>query len=104
MRTAIYARVSTKDQSCELQLRDLRAYCSARGLSLVGEYVDTGYSGAKESRPELNELVAAARKRKFDAIVVWRFDRFARSTKHLLLALEEFRSFGHSVHLVSGEH
>lgn len=94
MRTAIYARVSTKDQSCELQLRDLRAYCSARGLSLVGEYVDTGYSGAKDSRPELNELVAAARKRKFDAIVVWRFDRFARSTKHLLLALEEFRSLG----------
>ena len=94
MRTAVYARVSTKDQSCELQLRDLRAYCSARGFSLVREYVDTGYSGAKDSRPELNELVAAARKRKFDAIVVWRFDRFARSTKHLLLALEEFRSLG----------
>jgi DNA invertase Pin-like site-specific DNA recombinase len=94
MRTAIYARVSTKDQSCELQLRDLRAYCLARGFTLTQEYVDTGFSGAKDSRPALNELVAAARKRKFDAIVVWRFDRFARSTKHLLLALEEFSSLG----------
>jgi DNA invertase Pin-like site-specific DNA recombinase len=94
MRTVIYARVSTKDQSCELQLRDLRTYCSARGFNLMQEYVDTGFSGAKDSRPALNELVAAARKRKFDAIVVWRFDRFARSTKHLLLALEEFRALG----------
>jgi DNA invertase Pin-like site-specific DNA recombinase len=94
MRTAIYARVSTKDQSCELQLRDLRAYCVARNLTIVREYVDVGESGAKEQRPELNNLMADARKRKIDAILVWRFDRFARSTKHLLLALEEFRSLG----------
>jgi DNA invertase Pin-like site-specific DNA recombinase len=94
MRIAIYARVSTKDQSCELQVRDLRAYCTARGFDLVREYVDVGQSGAKDSRPELNKLMDDARKRQFDAIVVWRFDRFARSTKHLLLALEEFRSLG----------
>jgi DNA invertase Pin-like site-specific DNA recombinase len=94
MRVAIYARVSTKDQSCELQLRDLRAYCAARGFSVQREYVDVGESGAKDSRPQLNELMAAARKRQFDAVMVWRFDRFARSTKHLLLALEEFRSLG----------
>jgi DNA invertase Pin-like site-specific DNA recombinase len=94
MRIGIYARVSTKDQSCELQIRDLRAYCTARGFELVGEYVDIGQSGAKDSRPELNKLMDDARKRQFDAIVVWRFDRFARSTKHLLLALEEFRSLG----------
>src|SRR6201993_4093433 len=94
MRIGIYARVSTKDQSCDLQLRDLRAYCAARGFSLQREYVDVGQSGAKDSRPQLNELMASARKRQFDAIVVWRFDRFARSTKHLLLALEEFRSLG----------
>jgi DNA invertase Pin-like site-specific DNA recombinase len=94
MRVAIYARVSTKDQSCELQLRDLRAYCAARGFSVQREYVDVGESGAKDSRPQLNDLMAAARKRLFDAVVVWRFDRFARSTKHLLLALEEFRSLG----------
>ncbi len=58
------------------------------------EYVDVGQSGGKESRPELNRLMEDARKRRFDAIVVWRFDRFARPTKHLLLALEEFRSLG----------
>jgi DNA invertase Pin-like site-specific DNA recombinase len=94
MRIGIYARVSTKDQSCELQVRDLRAYCQARGFDLVREYVDVGQSGAKDSRPELNKLMDDARKRQFDAIVVWRFDRFARSTKHLLTALEEFRSLG----------
>src|ERR1700684_4427559 len=94
MRTAIYARVSTKDQSCELQIRDLRAYCAARGFDLVREYIDVGQSGAKDSRPELNKLMDDACERQFDAIIVWRFDRFARSTKHLLTALEEFRSLG----------
>src|SRR5882762_4402644 len=94
MRIGIYARVSTKDQSCEMQLRDLRAYCAARGFEAVREYVDVGQSGAKDSRPELNKLMDDARKRQLDAIVVWRFDRFARSTKHLLLALDEFHSLG----------
>ncbi len=94
MRIGIYARVSTKDQSCELQIRDLRAYSAARGFDLVREYVDVGQSGAKDSRPELNILMDDARKRQFDIIIVWRFDRFARSTKHLLAALEEFRSLG----------
>jgi len=56
MRVGIYARVSTRDQSCELQIRDLRAYCAARGLDLIREYVDVGQSGAKDSRPELNKL------------------------------------------------
>jgi DNA invertase Pin-like site-specific DNA recombinase len=94
MRIGIYARVSTKDQSCELQVRDLRAYCTARGFDLVREYIDVGQSGAKDSRPELNKLMYDARKRQFDVVVCWRFDRFARSTKHLLTALEEFRSLG----------
>jgi DNA invertase Pin-like site-specific DNA recombinase len=94
MRVGIYARVSTKDQSCEMQMRDLRVYCAARGFTIIREYIDIGQSGAKDSRPQLNELMADARKRKFDSILVWRFDRFARSTKHLLLALEEFRSLG----------
>jgi DNA invertase Pin-like site-specific DNA recombinase len=75
-------------------VRDLRAYCAARVFNLGREYVDVGQSGAKDSRPELNKLMDNARKRQFDAIVVWRFDRFARSTKHLLSALEEFRSLG----------
>src|SRR5665213_2480874 len=91
-RVAIYARVSTKDQSCEMQLRDLRTYCGARAYQQVTEYVDAGHSGAKDSRPELNRMMDDIRKRKIDAVLVWRFDRFARSTKHLLTALEEFRA------------
>src|ERR1700687_3213922 len=94
MRIGIYARVSTRDQSCELQVRDLRSYCAARRFDLVREYVDVGQAGAKDSRSELNILMDNARKRQFDAIVVWRFDRFALSTKHLLSALEEFRALG----------
>jgi DNA invertase Pin-like site-specific DNA recombinase len=94
MRVGIYARVSTKDQSCELQLRDLRAYCAARQLDIVREYVDIGQSGTKDSRPQLNELMGDVRKRKVDAVICWRFDRFARSTRHLLAALEEFRALG----------
>ena len=92
-RVALYARVSTSDQSPESQLRDLRQYAMARGLEIL-EYVDTGFSGAKQNRPALDRLMEDARKRRFDCILVWRFDRFARSTKHLLLALEEFRSLG----------
>ena len=70
MRIGIYAWVSTRVQSCELQVRDLRAYCTARGFDLVREYIDVGQSGAKNSRPELNKLMDDARKRQFDAIVV----------------------------------
>jgi DNA invertase Pin-like site-specific DNA recombinase len=94
MRSAIYARMGTKDQSCDMQMRDLRACCAARGFIISREYTDLGQSGAKDSRPELNELMADAHERKFDLVLVWRFDRFTRSTKHLLLALEEFRSLG----------
>jgi DNA invertase Pin-like site-specific DNA recombinase len=96
MRTALYARVSTSDkgQDPEMQLRELREYCERRGWQVVGEYVDVGVSGTKDSRPELNRLMAEANRRKFDAVVVWRFDRFARSVSHLLRALETFRSLG----------
>lgn len=96
MRVACYARVSTADkgQDPEMQLRELRDYCERRGWTVAGEYVDVGVSGAKDSRPELNRLMADANRRKFDAVVVWRFDRFARSVSHLLRALETFRSLG----------
>jgi DNA invertase Pin-like site-specific DNA recombinase len=77
-----------------MQLRDLRTYSAARQLVVFREYVDQGQSGTKDSRPQLNPLMDDARKRKLDAVIVWRFDRFARSTKHLLSALEEFRSLG----------
>src|SRR3954447_10337341 len=90
---AIYARVSTFEQDTELQLRDLRHYCQQRGWTAV-QYVDTGVSGAKSSREQLDRIMSQARQRKFDVVICWRFDRFARSTKHLLEALEEFRSLG----------
>ena len=94
MRVAIYARVSTTDQNCEMQLSDLRKMAESRGFELVDEYVDQGVSGTKDSRPELNRLMKDARRGKFKAVLVWRFDRFARSLKHLVTALEEFRSLG----------
>ncbi len=93
-RIAVYARVSTSDQSTESQLLDLRRYVRERGWKIFREYVDEGISGTTDSRPALNELMNEARKRRFDAVLVWRFDRFARSTKHLILALEEFKNLG----------
>jgi DNA invertase Pin-like site-specific DNA recombinase len=77
-----------------MQLRELREYCQRRGWDIAGEFIDAGVSGAKDSRPELNRLMNEAHKRRFDAVVVWRFDRFARSVSHLLRALETFRSLG----------
>jgi len=93
-RVALYARVSTTDQSTDSQLLDLRRYVSERGWNIFKEYVDEGISGTKDSRPALNDLMNDAKKRRFDVVLVWRFDRFARSTKHLILALEEFRNLG----------
>lgn len=95
MEAAIYARVSTHNgQDPEMQLRELREYCKRRGWELAGEYIDAGISGAKDSRPELNRMMADAHRRSFDGVVVWKFDRFARSVSHLLRALETFRSLG----------
>jgi DNA invertase Pin-like site-specific DNA recombinase len=96
MRAAIYARVSTSNngQNPEMQLRELREYCGHRGLEITGEYVDAGVSGAKEHRPQLDALLSACRKRCVDAVVVYRYDRFARSLRQLVNALEEFRSLG----------
>ena len=93
-RIGIYARVSTSDQSTDSQLLDLRRYVSDRGWQIYREYCDNGISGTKESRPALNQLMDDAKKRRFDTVLVWRFDRFARSTKHLILALEEFKNLG----------
>ncbi len=96
IRVALYARCSTKDkgQNPETQLIPLREFARQRELEIAGEYVDLGWSGAKERRPQLERLTADAKRKKFDAVLVWRFDRFARSTKHLLTALSEFQSLG----------
>jgi DNA invertase Pin-like site-specific DNA recombinase len=95
LRAALYGRVSTTDkgQDPELQLRPLREYCGARSLELAGEYVDYT-SGSKDRRPELDRLLDAARKRQVDCIVVWKLDRFGRSLKHLITALDELNGLG----------
>src|SRR5260370_20400759 len=77
-----------------MQTRELRQFAEARGWHLAGEYIDPGVSGAKDSRPELNRLMSDAHKRRFDVVVVWKFDRFARSVSHLLRALETFGALG----------
>lgn len=89
---ALYARVSTLDQSCEMQLDDLRRYSSRFARSY--EYVEVGVSGAQRRRPQLDALMKDARKRLFDVVLVWKFDRFARSVKHLVDSLEEFLALG----------
>src|ERR1700686_4427441 len=94
--TAIYAKVSTINagQDPTLQTRELQEYCERRGWQVFDTYVDTGFSGKKDSRPELNRMMQDAHARRFDVVVVWRFDRFARSVSHLLRALETFNALG----------
>ena len=90
MRTAIYSRVSTAYQSNDSQLSELREYAKRADLNVIYEFSDFAISGKKESRPSLNQLMKIARNYELDCILVWKFDRFARSTSHLLKALEEF--------------
>ena len=94
VRTATYARVSTSDQSPALQHDGLRAFADRAGLSVVAAYTDVAVSGRKEGRPDLDRLMASARKRELDCVLVWKFDRFARSVSHLVRALDEFDHLG----------
>ena len=82
-----------------MQTREIREYVERRGWKIAGEYVDLGISGTKEKRPELDRLMSDAHRRRFDAVIVWKFDRFARSVSHLLRALETFQALG--IHFVS---
>jgi len=97
-KVALYARVSKSNghQDPELQLQPLRELARAKGWKITKEYVDHGWSGAKESRPALDELMLDAEKgrRDFQCVAVWKFDRFARSTQHLLKALSAFSEVG----------
>jgi DNA invertase Pin-like site-specific DNA recombinase len=77
-----------------MQLSELREYASRRGWEVADTYVDEGISGARERRPELDRLWADCRKRRVDGVVVYRYDRFARSLRQLVNALEEFRALG----------
>src|ERR1700731_684509 len=96
LRAAIYARVSTSNhgQDIGMQTREQHQFADARGWQVFDDYIDQGVSGSKDSRPELNRLMADAHKRRFDVVCVWKFDRFARSVSHLLRALETFQALG----------
>ena len=95
-RVALYARVSTSNgqQDPEMQLRELREYAQRRDLQIVEEYIDNGVSGSKDSRPALNRLMSDAHSRKFDAVLVWKIDRWGRSLKHLVTSLAELDAYG----------
>jgi DNA invertase Pin-like site-specific DNA recombinase len=93
---ALYSRCSTNNgqQDPEAQVRELKEYAERRGWQIANVYIDAGVSGSKDSRPSLNRLMADAGRRKFDVVLCWRFDRFARSVSHLLRALENFQALG----------
>jgi DNA invertase Pin-like site-specific DNA recombinase len=99
MRVALYSRVSTHEQNAAMQVAELRAYCKRRQWDIVEEFTDAGVSGSKESRPALNRLLADSKRRKFDCVLVYRYDRFARSLRQLVNALSEFDALG--IHFVS---
>lgn len=90
-RCGLYLRVSTDSQQTEMQKSELLRYAEARGWTIQNIYVDHGISGQKDVRPALQELMAACRQRKIDVVLVWKFDRFARSLRHLVTALDEFK-------------
>ncbi len=94
MIVAIYARVSTSDQSCEMQLYELRQYVQKRGWEVFAEYVDTGFSGAVASRPQLDRLLGDARLHRFDAVLVWKLDRWGRSVAHCVRSIQELVALG----------
>ena len=93
MKVAIYARVSTIDQDCSLQVAELRSYCVARGWEVFDEYVDS-ISGAKSSRPGRDKLMKDARARRVDAVVVWKLDRWGRSLADSVITLQELAAAG----------
>src|SRR5271154_1064696 len=94
MVVAIYARVSTSDQSCEMQLHALREYVVKRGWQDFAEKVDTGFSGAAASRPRLDQLLRDARLQKFEGVLVWKLDRWGRSVAHCVRSIQELVSLG----------
>src|SRR5262245_55104922 len=94
MRCALYARVSTTEQTCQNQLDELRQYAGARGWTVTQAYVDEGVSGIKESRRALDTLLRDARRRRFDVLIVWSLDRVGRSLRHLLTVIEELQGLG----------
>lgn len=91
---AIYARVSTEDQDCTLQLNELREFADRRGWRVTAEYVDTGWSGSRNDRPQLKAILKDAAAHRFDCIIVWKIDRFGRSCADLLDYIRQLQSWG----------
>jgi DNA invertase Pin-like site-specific DNA recombinase len=91
VKVAVYVRVSRLDQHPENQLQELRRYVQARGWERV-EFIEHGVSGAKDKRPQLDEMMAAVRRKRFDAVVCWKLDRLGRSMRHLVILLDELRA------------
>lgn len=91
---ALYARVSTDDQTCALQLDEMRAFCERMGWKIFGEYVDTGFSGSTDKRPQLMKILTDARRRRFDCIIVWKLDRFGRSVSNFVRHMEDLTTWG----------
>jgi DNA invertase Pin-like site-specific DNA recombinase len=98
-RAVLYARVSRADQHADLQLEELRRVAAERGWNVVAELVDHGVSGATDRRPQLDRLLTRVASGGVDVVAVWKFDRFARSVRHLVCALDDFRARG--VHFFS---
>ena len=93
LKAALYARVSTSDQHNENQLLELRRFCQNNDYEIIGEFADV-ISGVKDTRPQLDKLMQAARQKEFDCVICYKFDRMGRSTRHLLQILEELRNKG----------
>lgn len=93
-RVALYARTSTTDQHPEMQINALRKHAEERGWQIVAEYVDHGVSGRKDRRPQLDELMKHVSRGGLDVVAVWKFDRFARSVRHLVLTLDDLHARG----------
>jgi DNA invertase Pin-like site-specific DNA recombinase len=92
-RAALYGRVSTEEQDEGMQIREMRERCQSRQWDAM-EFIDHGISGGKENRPALDEMMKQVRRGKFEVVMVYKFDRFARSLRQLILALEEFDALG----------
>lgn len=93
MKLALYARVSTNDQDCAMQLREMREYATRQGFECE-EYIDKGVSGAKANRPALKRLMNDARLKRFDAVITWKLDRFGRSLQQLIENVQLLDSYG----------
>lgn len=91
---ALYARVSTDDQTCALQLDEMRTFCERMGWKIYGEYVDTGFSGSTDKRPQLAKILTDARRRRFDCLIVWKLDRFGRSVSNFVRHMEDLNTWG----------